>query len=55
VFVAQHRSQSLDDRFRERIWFCFYTLSHRDQYFGTVGSTSSDHRRIPPTRFFTLR
>ena len=27
----------------------------RDQYFGTEGSTSSDHARIPPFRFKILR
>ena len=30
-------------------------ISGVDQYFGTLGSTSSDQARIPPFKFWILR
>src|SRR6202161_3876607 len=38
-------------------WICFAVLNRfgNIQYLGTEASTSSDHARIPPFRFNTLR
>ena len=53
IFVAA--IQSSGKSWLNRRLNAFPTWSTRGQYFGTLGSTSSDHARIPPFRFDILR